>query len=242
MVERSVTSGGGSGAPVRAPWHGTRTAVAHPDRESNACPKSKRLLDLIVAIPLLIAAAPVMLIAATLVRLTSRGPALFRQTRIGRNGRPFTLLKLRTMRLDSGDSAQRELNIRELRGEAVCDAQDGIFRLNNDPRITKIGHFLRRFSIDELPQLINVLRGQMSLVGPRPSLPWEVELYTPEQRRRHECLPGLTGLWQVSGRNRLPMPQMLALDVAYVDSRSLLIDLWILIRTPYAILFDRETR
>jgi lipopolysaccharide/colanic/teichoic acid biosynthesis glycosyltransferase len=237
---RSVSSGGGSGAPVRAPWDGTRTAVAHPGRESNACPKSKRLLDLIVATPLLIAAAPVLLIAATLVRLTSRGPALFRQTRIGWNGRPFTLLKLRTMSLDSGDSAQREFNIRELRGEAVCD--DGIFRLNKDPRITTIGCFLRRFSIDEVPQLINVLRGQMSLVGPRPSLPWEVELYTPEQRRRHECLPGLTGLWQVSGRNRLSMPEMLTLDVAYVDSRSLLIDLWILIRTPYAVLFDRETR
>jgi lipopolysaccharide/colanic/teichoic acid biosynthesis glycosyltransferase len=200
------------------------------------------VLDLVIAFFLLVLATPIMLSAAILVRLTSQGPALFRQTRIGRNGRPFTMLKLRTMHVDSDDSRHREFNTRELLGQAVRETQDGIFKPDHDPRITPIGGFLRRFSIDELPQLFNVLRGEMSLVGPRPSLPWEVELYTSEQRRRDRCRPGMTGLWQVSGRNRRTMLEMLALDVAYVDSRSLLLDLWILLRTPYAVLFGRDTR
>ena len=137
---------------------------------------------------------------------------------------------------------QRELNTREILGDGGCVGRDGIFKLDDDLRITPVGRLLRRFSIDELPQLLNVLRGEMSLVGPRPSLPWEVELYTAEQRQRHDCLPGLTGLWQVSGRNHRPMQEMLALDVAYSKSRSLRLDLWILFRTPYAVLFGRDTR
>jgi lipopolysaccharide/colanic/teichoic acid biosynthesis glycosyltransferase len=179
---------------------------------------------------------------AGLVRLTSRGPAFIRQIRVGRNERLFTLFKFRTMYLDADDASSRQLNIRELLGDANPGTSDGVFKLEADPRITKLGRPLRRFSIDELPQLLNVLRGEMSLVGPRPSLPWEVELFTPEQRRRHECLPGITGLWQVSGRNRLSMPQMLALDLAYARSRSLRLDLWILCRTPGAVLFDRTVR
>jgi lipopolysaccharide/colanic/teichoic acid biosynthesis glycosyltransferase len=111
-----------------------------------------------------------------------------------------------------------------------------VFKLEDDPRVMPVGRFLRRYSIDELPQLLNVLRGEMSLVGPRPSLPWEVELYSPEQRRRHECLPGLTGLWQVSGRNRLSMQQMLSLDLEYVERQSLRLDLWVLWRTLSAVL------
>jgi lipopolysaccharide/colanic/teichoic acid biosynthesis glycosyltransferase len=196
---------------------------------------------LVLALALSIAVAPIILFAAALVRLTSRGPVLFCQTRIGLNERPFTLLKLRTMHAGSSDDAHRDLNIRELRGEAVCDAREGIYKLQRDPRVTRVGHVLRRFSIDELPQLINVLRGEMSLVGPRPSLPWEVELYTPEQRRRHACPPGISGLWQVSGRNRMSMLEMLALDIEYVASRTLLGDLLILLRTPRAVLFSRDT-
>jgi lipopolysaccharide/colanic/teichoic acid biosynthesis glycosyltransferase len=203
---------------------------------------SKRVFDVVVTVLLLVVAAPVVLGAAALVRVTSRGPALFHQTRIGQDGRPFTMLKLRTMHVDSDDNEFREFNTLELLGKSVCRPGDGIFKLDHDPRITKVGWFLRRFSIDELPQLLNVLRGEMSLVGPRPSLPWEVELYTVEQRRRHHCRPGVTGLWQVSGRNRRSMPEMLTLDVAYVESRSLLLDFWILLRTPYAVLFDRNTR
>ncbi|MGK9170253.1 sugar transferase [Inquilinus limosus] len=196
---------------------------------------SKRLLDVAIAIPALVAAAPIMLVAIVLLQLADPGPVFFRQVRIGQGGRPFVMLKLRTMYVGSDDSAFREFNIRELRGEAV-PSDDGIYKLKNDPRVLPVGRFLRRYSVDELPQLINVLRGEMSLVGPRPSLPWEVELYTPEQRRRHECLPGVTGLWQVSGRNRLSVQQMLELDLIYVEQRSLLLDLKILWRTLPAVL------
>jgi lipopolysaccharide/colanic/teichoic acid biosynthesis glycosyltransferase len=200
----------------------------------------KRVRDLAIALPALLLLAPLLLIAAAAVRLTSPGPALLRQTRIGRHERPFTMFKLRTMRVDADDRASREFNQRELLGE--LDTVDGVFKLQDDPRITRVGGFLRRWSIDELPQLFNVLRGDMSLVGPRPSLPWEVALFTPEQRRRHEALPGMTGLWQVSGRSRLSMPEMLALDLLYVEQHSLRLDLAILLRTPRAVLFDDATR
>jgi lipopolysaccharide/colanic/teichoic acid biosynthesis glycosyltransferase len=205
------------------------------DAPGHGIPRAKRALDLALATLALVVSAPVMLIAAGLVRLSSPGPVLFCQVRIGRGERPFTMLKLRTMYVDSDERASREFNTCELLGEAEPDS-DGVFKLENDPRIVPVGRFLRRYSIDELPQLLNVLRGEMSLVGPRPSLPWEVELYSPEQRRRHECLPGLTGLWQVSGRNRLSMPQMLSLDLEYVERRSLRLDLWILWRTLPAVL------
>ena len=145
------------------------------------------------------------------------------------------MLKLRTMREGNDDSAFREFNTRELRGEPNPTG-DGILKLENDPRLLPMSRFLRRFSIDELPQLVNVILGDMSLVGPRPCLPWEVELFTPEQRRRHEVLPGITGLWQVSGRNRLTMQQMLALDLVYVEQQSFLLDLKILWRTVPAVL------
>jgi lipopolysaccharide/colanic/teichoic acid biosynthesis glycosyltransferase len=167
---------------------------------------------------------------------------LFRQQRIGQHGRAFTMLKFRTMRVGGDDHALRAMNIAELRGERAPASSDGVFKIEHDPRITPVGGWLRRFSVDELPQLLNVLRGDMSLVGPRPSLPWEVELYTAEQCRRHLCLPGMTGLWQISGRNLLSMPEMLALDVQYVARRSLWFDLWILLRTPAAVLFDRNVR
>lgn len=211
-------------------------------RPARAVPRGKRLLDLAIAFTALVIAAPIMLVAAVLVRLSSPGPALFRQTRIGLGETPFTMFKLRTMRADADDHAHRQFNMRELRGEPCSGASDGIFKPRHDPRVTPIGRFLRQSSIDELPQLFNVIRGEMSLVGPRPSLPWEVELYTPEQRRRHECLPGITGLWQVSGRNRLSMPEMLRLDLEYVERQSLLLDLWILLRTPRAALFERGAR
>jgi lipopolysaccharide/colanic/teichoic acid biosynthesis glycosyltransferase len=219
-----------------------QVASATPTLAVSTMTPGKRVLDLALAVPALFVAAPVMLVAAILIRLTSRGPALYRQTRIGRGEQPFTMLKLRTMRIDGDDAAQRAFNTREILGDADPGTSDGVFKLEQDPRITPVGRLLRRFSIDELPQLLNVIGGQMSLVGPRPSLPWEVELYTPEQRRRHECVPGITGLWQVSGRNRLSMPEMLALDVAYLEQRSLLLDIWILLRTPSALFFDSTAR
>jgi len=142
------------------------------------------------------------------------------------------------MREGNDDSAFREFNTRELRGELNLTS-DGVLKLENDARLLPMSRFLRHFSIDELPQLVNVILGDMSLVGPRPCLPWEVELFTPEQRRRHDVLPGMTGLWQVSGRNRLKMQQMLALDLIYVEQRSFLLDLKILWWTVPAVLLGQ---
>jgi lipopolysaccharide/colanic/teichoic acid biosynthesis glycosyltransferase len=203
-------------------------------------PPGKRAFDVAFGSLALIVAAPIILIAGLLVRITSPGPALYRQLRIGQDERPFTMLKLRTMRVDTDDRAHREFNTREILANAA--ASDGVFKIKVDSRITPLGRLLRRYSVDELPQLINVVWGNMSLVGPRPSLPWEVSLYTPEQRRRHECVPGMTGLWQVSGRNHCSMTEMLALDVSYVERRSLKLDLWILMQTPKAVLFDKSVR
>jgi lipopolysaccharide/colanic/teichoic acid biosynthesis glycosyltransferase len=209
-----------------------------------ACPfpPGKRAFDLAIALPLLILLAPLLLLVAALVRVTSPGPALFRQERIGLGERPFTMLKFRTMRVGGDDARHRDFNRRELLGDPSLGCGDGIFKPEGDSRITPLGRLLRRLSIDELPQLINVIRGEMSLVGPRPSLPWEVALFTAEQRRRHECPPGMTGLWQVSGRSRLTMPEMLALDLRYREQSSLRQDLLILLRTPRAVLLDLSTR
>jgi lipopolysaccharide/colanic/teichoic acid biosynthesis glycosyltransferase len=217
-------------------------ADSAPCRRAQRAAALKRSLDVGLALVALALCSPLLLAAGALVRLSSPGPALLRQVRIGRHERPFVMLKLRTMRVGACDRSVREMNARELRGERPPGSTDGVFKLQDDPRITPVGRWLRRYSIDELPQLINVVRGDMSLVGPRPSLPWEVELYTAEQRRRHEGLPGMTGLWQVSGRNRLSMPEMLALDLAYLRTRSLLLDLRILARTPAAVLLDRSVR
>jgi lipopolysaccharide/colanic/teichoic acid biosynthesis glycosyltransferase len=195
----------------------------------------KRLLDLAISVPALVLSAPILLLAAILMQLAEPGSVLFRQTRIGRGERPFTMLKLRTMREGTDDSAFREFNIRELRGEPN-PTPDGIFKLEHDSRLLPMAGFLRRFSIDELPQLWNVIVGDMSIVGPRPSLPWEVELFTAKQRGRHQVLPGITGLWQVGGRNRLTMQQMLAFDLVYVEQQSFLLDLKILWRTLPAVL------
>ena len=203
----------------------------------------KRLIDVTLALLALLLALPFLLLVALLVWLSSPGPVLYRQTRIGRGGRPFQMLKFRSMYADADDRIHREMNLRELQGDCEpLGTADGLFVLAHDPRITPLGHWIRRYSIDELPQFINVLRGEMSLVGPRPSLTWEVELFTPEQCRRHTCLPGITGLWQVSDRYRLSIPEMLALDLHYVETRSLKLDVWILWRTPAAILSSRSAR
>lgn len=205
-------------------------------------PLGKRALDLVIAVPMLVALAPFLVLVAVLVRATSPGPAFFRQERIGIGERPFTILKFRTMALDQDDGVHRTFNRLELLDDASVATADGIFKPEKDVRITPLGSLLRRSSIDELPQLLNVLRGDMSLVGPRPALSWEVALFTAEERRRHAHPPGLTGLWQVSGRNRLSMRQMLALDLQYCERASLRLDLAILMRTPKAVLFDMSTR
>jgi lipopolysaccharide/colanic/teichoic acid biosynthesis glycosyltransferase len=205
-------------------------------------PLAKHAVDVVLAIFVLTACLPVMLLASIAVKLSGPGPVLLRQVRVGLHEKPFTMLKFRTMHAGVDDRRLREMNERELRGERSLGTSDGVFKLQDDVRITAAGRWLRRLSIDELPQLFNVLRGDMSLVGPRPSLPWEIELFTTEQRQRHACLPGITGLWQVSGRNRLSMLEMLELDLVYLRTRSLSLDLRILARTPAAILLDRSVR
>ncbi len=201
---------------------------------------AKRLLDLTVALPCLILLSPVLLVVALLVRSTSRGTAFFRQERIGRDGQPFALYKFRTMFTDCSDAVHREY-VRKLLTEddPPPGGEKGLFKLEQDPRITGIGRLLRRTSIDELPQLFNVVLGQMSLVGPRPALPWEAELIEPAYHARFQVAPGITGLWQVSGRNHLTLRQGLALDVEYVERQSLGLDLTILLKTVPVVLTTR---
>lgn len=189
---------------------------------------AKRALDVALALPLLLLAAPVLALSALAIRAHDGAPALLRQERVGRHGRRFAMWKLRTMTPDA------EAAHEALRAEGGHTAP--AFKPDRDPRITPVGHWLRRFSVDELPQLLNVLRGEMSLVGPRPPLPSEVARYERWQLRRLSVPPGMTGLWQVSGRADLPFERWMALDLEYVDRWSLGMDLWLLLRTVPAVL------
>jgi lipopolysaccharide/colanic/teichoic acid biosynthesis glycosyltransferase len=215
--------------------HGA-ASVARPARARLA----KRLLDLIVATACLLVVSPLLVAVAVAIRLTTPGPALFRQTRLGRDRRPFVLCKFRTMYTDCPDDVHRAYVTKLLTDEHPPDGgRDGVFKLEKDDRITRVGRLLRRTSLDELPQLINVIRGDMSLVGPRPALPWEAEMFDAVYFGRFSVQPGLTGLWQVSGRNSLTMKQGLELDLDYVHSQSLGLDLWILAKTVPVVLSTR---
>ena len=195
-----------------------------------------RLLDVALAGLLLVVLAPVLAGIAVAIRCTSRGPALFRQRRVGRDGQEFELLKFRTMYAGCDDRPHRDYISGLLADPAAVPHGDGVYKLADDPRVTPLGHRLRRSSLDELPQLVNVLRGEMSLVGPRPVLPWEAALFEPRHQARFRVRPGITGLWQTSGRNTLTMTQALDLDVAYVDRQSLRLDVAILLRTVPVVL------
>jgi len=199
---------------------------------------AKRTLDIAVSLALIIILAPLLMLLISLVWSTSSGPALFRQERLGRDRRPFTMLKLRTMYAGKNDRIHREYVTRLLSAgpEAAASPDGGLYKLDADPRVTRVGAWLRRTSLDELPQLVNVLRGEMSLVGPRPVLAWEAEMFGERYQRRFAVKPGLTGLWQVSGRSRLSMGTALELDVEYVARRSFAYDLVILFRTVPAVL------
>ncbi len=196
----------------------------------------KRAFDLVVASCLVCLLIPVLVIVWLLVRTTSPGQGMFRQTRIGRYGRPFVMYKFRTMRADSGDGIHREY-VRRLLTEdnPPVGGARGLYKLESDPRVTRVGRLLRRTSLDELPQLLNVVRGDMSLVGPRPALPYEAELFSTAHRTRFLVAPGVTGLWQIGGRSRLPMQQGLDLDVEYVQRRTFWLDLKILLKTVPAV-------
>lgn len=200
-----------------------------------------RLLDLTLAtLALLVLALPLLLVAAV-IRLDSPGPALFRQRRIGRGGRPFVMYKFRTMHTGAGDAAHRELIARELRGEDTSSA-DGSWKINCDPRLTRFGGWLRRTSIDELPQLLNVVLGRMALVGPRPCLDWEAQMFPRRYDARFAVRPGLTGLWQVSGRSTMGTLEMLELDLTYVRTRTFWLDLKILLLTVPTLLRHHGAR
>jgi len=188
----------------------------------------KYALDKVMALLILILSSPLMLLAVSLVKLTSAGPVLFRQTRCGLNGKKFTLYKFRTM----------VANAEELKSDLLArnEMSGPVFKLTDDPRLTKIGKFLRKSSIDELPQLFNVLKGEMSLVGPRPPLPNEVAEYDRWQRRKLSIKPGLTCLWQVNGRNKIDFEHWMRLDLHYIDNWSLWLDAKILLKTVPAVL------
>jgi lipopolysaccharide/colanic/teichoic acid biosynthesis glycosyltransferase len=191
----------------------------------------KRLLDIIVSLVLIIILSWLYVILAVLVKLSSPGPALFKPVRAGRGGKPFTMYKFRSMRVGGEKDWLKRFDPDKM-GDFVFQAED-------DPRITAIGRKLRQTSLDELPNLFNVLAGSMSLVGPRPEEPEVVEHYTPEMRRRLDVKPGLTGLAQISGRGELPLKEVIAKDLEYVDRRSFWLDLSILIRTPFTV-FSRR--
>ncbi|MFT5686827.1 MAG: exopolysaccharide biosynthesis polyprenyl glycosylphosphotransferase [Myxococcota bacterium] len=189
---------------------------------------AKRILDLVGAVTLLLMCAPIMLLAAAVVRLTDGGPVLFAQERVGRFGRRFTMYKFRSMVLDAEKIRDQIAHLNEMDGP--------VFKSASDPRITGPGRWLRRLSIDELPQLVNVLRGEMSLVGPRPPLPDEVASYQRWQRRRLSVRPGLTCIWQVSGRNQIDFDTWIRLDLEYIDNWSLLLDVKLLLQTIPVVL------
>jgi lipopolysaccharide/colanic/teichoic acid biosynthesis glycosyltransferase len=195
-----------------------------------------RALDIVLTLASAVVTGPFLALGWLLAWSSSAGPGLFRQERIGRDGRPFTMLKLRTMRVDCDDEEHRAYVRGMLGDEQETSAQQGMYKLTADPRITRVGAFLRKTSLDELPQLINVLRGEMSLVGPRPALPWEADMFRPADRQRFAVRPGITGLWQVSGRSRLTMRQALDLDVEFVRRYSVGQYLTILARTGPALL------
>ena len=188
---------------------------------------SKRLFDVVLAGLALVLLSPVLLVVAALVKLHDGGPVLFRQPRIGREGETFQMLKFRSMVVDA------EARLAALRDQNEFDSV--LFKMKEDPRITPLGRVLRRYSIDELPQLVNVLRGEMSLVGPRPPLSSEVDRYADDVHRRLLVRPGLTGLWQVSGRSGLSWDESVRLDLYYVDNWSMTSDLVIIAKTVRAV-------
>ncbi|WP_425436568.1 sugar transferase [Paenibacillus herberti] len=193
----------------------------------------KRVLDVVCSLIGLLLLSPVFVMFGLLIKLEDpKGSVFFYQTRVGKDGKPFRMYKFRSM------VSNAEERLKELM--AQNEVQGAMFKMRDDPRITRVGRFIRKTSIDELPQLVNVLQGNMSLVGPRPPLPREVAEYTPYDRQRLEVTPGCTGLWQVSGRSSLSFEQMVELDLRYVRERSISMDLSILLRTVRVLLGSKD--
>jgi lipopolysaccharide/colanic/teichoic acid biosynthesis glycosyltransferase len=207
-------------------------AVASAGRDARGVAvRGRRALNALVAGGALVALSPVCAAVALAIKLDSKGPVLFRQTRIGIKGAPFTVLKFRTMHTDA--EARRAALLAHSDREGIC------FKKRDDPRVTRVGRILRRFSIDEVPQLVNVLKGDMAVVGPRPALPEEVANYPAEALERLDVRPGLTGLWQVAGRASVGFSKMIDMDRAYARSRSLFLDVALMVLTARAVLTGR---
>lgn len=199
---------------------------------------SRRLLDILVASTALVVLSPLLALIALAIRVESRGPVIFRQRRLGQGLRPFTVLKFRTMR-HGADAAVHRDYVHSLIERPAASERGALYKLSVDNRITRVGRFLRSWSLDELPQLVNVLRGEMALVGPRPVIPYEVERYPERYLPRFTVKPGLTGLWQVSGRNERTYEEMVRFDIEYARRASLLLDLRILAKT-LPVVFGRQ--
>ncbi len=199
--------------------------------------RAKRALDVVITVLLLIPLLPVMAVVALVIKLDSPGPILYRQKRLGRNGVEFEMLKFRSMVVNCRQEVHQEAVKRFMNGEALDQTNSATrFKLTDDPRITRVGHFIRKTSLDELPQFFNVLRGEMSLVGPRPPLAFEAAMYRPSDWRRLDGKPGVTGTWQVYGRSVVTFDEMVAMDVEYLERQSLLDDLKLIVLTPRAAL------
>ncbi|UCH84191.1 MAG: sugar transferase [Candidatus Latescibacterota bacterium] len=198
---------------------------------------AKRAIDVVASLFVLVFGLPFYLLLALLIKLTSHGPVLYVQDRIGENQRPFKMYKFRTMTNGNNDRAHRVFARDFINGQCKGNgngnngSNGNIFKIVDDPRVTSIGRFLRKTSLDELPQFFNVLKGEMSIVGPRPPLNYEIDHYQEWHKRRLTVRPGLTGLWQVSGRSTVPFDEMVMLDLYYIDTWSLLLDVKIMVRT-----------
>jgi lipopolysaccharide/colanic/teichoic acid biosynthesis glycosyltransferase len=196
----------------------------------------KRVMDIVISWLVLLLGFPVFAFIAFLVKLSSRGPLIYKQTRIGKDGCPFTFFKFRSMYNNCSDEIHRNYT-RELIQNGTKSGR--LYKIEDDHRVTRVGRVLRRLSLDELPQFMNVLRGDMSLVGPRPPIPYEIEHYNGKHKKRLQAKPGITGLWQISGRNKLPFDKMVDLDLKYIDNWSLALDFVILMKT-LPVLVKRE--
>jgi lipopolysaccharide/colanic/teichoic acid biosynthesis glycosyltransferase len=215
-----------------------RKSLAQIADQGGAIAVLRRLFDVAFAAALILLFSPILLAVAIAIRLDSRGPALFRQRRVGYREREFTLFKFRSMRVDADPRGHQEYVTALINGEGTSSngGRKNLYKLAVDDRITPVGRCIRRWSLDELPQLFNVVRGHMTLVGPRPAIPYEVAEYPSWYRKRFAVKPGLTGYWQVSGRNERTYEEMVRLDIDYAERRSLGLDLSILLKTPWVVL------
>jgi lipopolysaccharide/colanic/teichoic acid biosynthesis glycosyltransferase len=235
-AELRLVGGGAEGHASAGDSLGAHNALARSARVAHLVVQgARRSLDILIAGGLLLALSPLLILVALAVRVDSGGPALFRQRRIGRGLSEFTMLKFRTMHSGADTTPHREY-VQALIGDDRSPERGRLYKLSVDNRVTRVGRFLRNWSIDELPQLINVLLGQMALVGPRPVIPYEVEKYPKAYLSRFDVKPGLTGLWQVSGRNQRTYEEMVNFDLQYAREASLMLDLRILAKTVPVVL------